>query len=149
MDAWPVEIIPDPDSLFYRVPVGWLKPGEIRVAPGHFRVNKGSMSCDWQKYSTAAETRSRQGAPERFAIIGMIAGKIREIDALSVVHSPIQGVEGLLDNRAHTSVLGLEHSAITGAIHGQKEKIRTELYVRFHTWEIEPHAPVAYAPPII
>ena len=143
MDAWPVEIIPDPDSLFYRVPTGWLRPGDPRVAPGNFRVSRDSMSCDWEKYSTAAETRSRQGAPERFAIIRMIAGKVREIGDLSVVHSPIRGVEGQVDNRAHTSIFGLEHSAATGAIHGRKEKIRTELYDRFHTWEIEPGAPVA------
>jgi hypothetical protein len=72
----------------------------------------------------------------------MIAGLIRKIEGLSVVHAPVQGVEGRADNRAHTSVFGLEHPAPTGAVHGRKEKVRTELYDRFHTWEIEPNAPV-------
>jgi hypothetical protein len=60
MDAWPIEEIPDQDSLFYRVPVAWLRPADLNIIPGVFRENKGSISTDWDKYSTAAETRSRQ-----------------------------------------------------------------------------------------
>jgi hypothetical protein len=100
------------------------------------------MSCDWEKYSTAAETRSRQGAPERFAVIRMIAGPIREIEGLSVVHSPFQGVNGQVDNRAHSSIFGLDNPPGVGAVHGRKERVRSELYSRFNKWEIEPSAPI-------
>jgi hypothetical protein len=48
MSVWPVEEIPDPDSLFYRVPVGQLR-GDLKVAAGNFRENKGSISSDWAK----------------------------------------------------------------------------------------------------
>jgi hypothetical protein len=141
MNDWPVEEIPNPDSLFYRVSVGWLRPGDLKVAPGVFRENKGAISSDWEKYSTAIQTRSRQGRPERFAVIRMVAGSVREIDGLTVLHSPIQGAEGQIDNRAHTSILGLESPASTKPGLGRKEKIRTELQKRFGTWEIEPNAP--------
>jgi hypothetical protein len=141
MNDWPVEEIPDPDSLFYRVSVGWLRPGDLRVAPGVFKENKGSISTDWEEYSTAAQTRSRQERPERFAVIRMIAGLVREIDGLTVSHSPIQNVGGQLDNRAHTSIFGLESPVSARPDLGRKEKIRTELQKRFNTWEIPPNAP--------
>lgn len=56
MDPWPTEDIPNEDSLFYRVPAAWLR-ADLKVSPGIFRENKGSISADWEKYSTAAETR--------------------------------------------------------------------------------------------
>ena len=142
MNAWPVEGIPDPDSLFYRVPVAWLRPADLRVVPGIFRENKGSISTDWEKYSTAVQTRARQGGPERFAVLRMIVGQVREIDGLSVAHEPIQNVDGQPDNRAHSSIYGLESSMSAIADLGRKEKIRTELHRKFNTWEIPPHAPV-------
>lgn len=141
MIDWPIEEIPDPDSLFYRVSVGWLRPGDLRIAPGLFQENKGSISSDWEKYSTAAQTRSRPGRPERFAVIRMIAGLVREIDGLRVSHSPVQNVEGRPDNRAHTSILGLESPVSAKPDLGRKLKIRTELQKRFNTWEIPPNAP--------
>lgn len=142
MDAWPIEEIPDQDSLFYRVPVAWLRPADLNIIPGVFRENKGSISTDWDKYSTAAETRSRQGGPERFAVLKMIVGRVREISELTVLHEPIQNVEGQSDNRAHSSIYGLESSANTIPDLGRKEKIRTELHDKFNLWAIPPHAPV-------
>jgi len=142
MDLWLAEEIPDPDLLFYRFPVGNLRSGDDRVFPGVFAENKGSMSTDWCKYSSAAQTRSRQGRPARFAIIRLVVGQIREIDDMSVVHSPTQNVAGQPDNRAHTSVFGIEAGVGRPAELGRKERIRTELYRRFNTWEIPPHAPV-------
>lgn len=140
MCLWEVENIPDPDSLFYRVPVGWLKPGDTRISPGLFKENKGSMSTDWEKYSTAAQTRLRPGRPERFAVIRMVAGTVREIDGLTVIHSPVQNINGQVDNRAHTSVFGLQTSSYGPSDLGSKERIRTQLYLRFNTWEIPPGA---------
>ena len=98
MTVWPVESIPDSDSLFYRFPVGSLRPSDLRPQPGIFRENRGSISTDWEKYSTAAETRARPGTPERFAVIRMITGQERGIIGLSVIHSPTQSVPGLPDN---------------------------------------------------
>lgn len=140
MTSWPVEDIPNPDSLFYRVPVCWLRAD--KAAPGVFRENKGSISTDWEKYSTAAETRSRPGRPERFAVLRMIVGKVKEIEELTVSHEPVQGVEGQPDNQAHTSIYGLESKIVGPADLGRKEKIRSELYERFKVWEIAPNAPV-------
>jgi hypothetical protein len=71
----------------------------------------------------------------------MVAGLVREIDGLTVSHSPIQGVAGQPDNRAHTSILGLGSLASTKPDLGRKEKMRTELQKRFNTWEIPPNAP--------
>jgi hypothetical protein len=107
-----------------------------------FKENKGAISSDWDKYSTAAQTRARQGGPERFAILRMVVGKIREIDELTVFHSPIQNIAGQSDNRAHANIFGLESSMSTNVNLGRKERIRTELHRRFNTWEIPPNAPV-------
>jgi hypothetical protein len=142
MPNWIVEDIPNQDSLFYRVPVDWLRPPDREVAPGVFKENKGSISTDWEKYSTAAKTRSRQGRPERFAVLRMIVGKVKEIEELTVSHEPVQGVEGQPDNQAHTSIYGLESKIVGPADLGRKEKIRSELYERFKVWEIAPNAPV-------
>jgi len=141
MNAWPVEEIPDPDALFYRVSICWLRPTDPKPHPGVFRENKGSISVDWEKYSTAAQTRARQGGPERFAVLKIIVGGARSIDGLTVVHSPVQGVEGQPDNRAHSSIFGLESPGSENVPLGRKERIRTELFQRFNTWEIAPDAP--------
>jgi hypothetical protein len=141
MELWPVEEIPDEDSLFYRVPVAHLRP-DLKTFPGMFRENKGSISTDWERYSTASETRARQGRPERFAVLRLVAGAIREIDGLTVLHSPTPGIDGLPDNRAHTDINGLESKSLTNHGLGRKERIRTELHLRFNVWEIHPHAPI-------
>lgn len=144
MSTWPVETIPDDAALFYRVPVAYLR-ADLKPAPGVFRENKGSISTDWEKYSTASETRARPGRPERFAVLRLVAGKIREIRGMRVSHSPIQNREGVSDNRAHTDVIGLESEGSIPEL-GRKERIRTELYERFHEWEIPPNAPTNLDP---
>jgi hypothetical protein len=141
MCLWLVEEIPSNASLFYRFPVGQLRPDDPKPFPGMFRENRGSISTDWDKYSTAAQTRARQGGPERFAVLKMVVGGVREIRELRVVHSPIQNRVGLPDNRAHADIFGLDEVAPTVEL-GRKERIRTELYKRFNTWEIAPDAPV-------
>jgi len=141
MSSWPVEDIPDEDALFYRVPVGSLNPTDPQVHPGVFRENKGSMSVDWARYSTASETRARTGHAARFAIIKLVTGRVREIDGVSVQHSPVQEEPGQPDNRAHTDVFGMETAPSGAPIFGRKEKVRSELFDRFNTWEIPPNAP--------
>lgn len=93
------------------------------------------MSTDWEKYSTAVQTRGRQGRPERFGVLRMIVGKIHEIDGLSVVHFPLP------DNRAHTHVYGVESETSGVPDLGHKLKMRLALYDRFKDWEIAPDAP--------
>ena len=141
METWPVEDIPDPDDLYYRVSVGWLQ-ADLRVHPGLFKENKGSMSTDWSKYSTAALTRGRQGRPEKYAVIKMVAGRVREIDELTVIHSPVQGVEGIEDNQAHADIFGLLPKETDRPDPARLVRLRTALYQRFNTWEIAPNAPV-------
>ena len=141
MNAWAIEEIPDCDSLFYRVPIGYLR-ADRRPHPGVFKENQGAMSTDWERYSTASETRSRTKHPETFAVLRMIAGSIREIDSLKVIHSPTQNVADLPDNRAHTNIFGLESPATANPELGRKLRIRTELYKRFNAWEIPPGAPL-------
>lgn len=141
MDLWRVEEIPDGDSLFYRVSVNWLG-ADKKPHPGIFRENKGSISADWEKYSTAKETRARQGRPERFAVLPINVGGIREIAGLEVKHSPTQNVAGLPDNQAHTDVFGLEHPLAESTDLGRKLRLRTELYRRFNKWKIPPDAPI-------
>jgi hypothetical protein len=72
----------------------------------------------------------------------MVVGKVREIDELTVFYEPVQNVAGMPDNRAHTSIYGLESSASTNIEFGRKERLRTELHKRFNMWEIPPNAPV-------
>src|ERR1035438_1043712 len=141
MDLWRVEEIPECDSLFYRFPIGQLR-ADRKPFPGMFRENRGSISADWEKYSTAEETRARQGRPEIFAILRLIVGGIREIDGLTVVHSPTQNVVELPDNRAHSGIFGMESPTMSNPELGRKERIRTELHRRFNIWEIPPGAPV-------
>ncbi len=141
MVSWPIEDIPNGDSLFYRIPISHLRP-DRSPHPGIFRESKGSISTDWEKYSTAAQTRARPGRPERFAVMRLLVNGVRDIRELTVSHSPTQNIPDLLDNRAHTDIFGLEPPADAKPELGRKERIRTELYKRFNTWEIEPGAPV-------
>jgi len=136
-----VEEIPDHDSLFYRVPIGALRP-DLKVHPGVFKENRGSMSTDWEKYSPASETRARTGKPQQFAVLRMAVGQIRGIDGLTVSHSPVQNIDGQPDNRAHSDVHGIEPHATDKIDLGRKEKVRTELKQRFSVWEIAPKAPI-------
>ena len=62
----------------------------------------GGMSTDWQKYSTANETKSRARHPAENIIIALLAGAVREVPGQSVVHTP--DIEN--NNRAHTDVFG-------------------------------------------
>jgi hypothetical protein len=70
------------------------------------------MSVDWTKYTTSLETRNRGRIPSDNAVISMVAGAVRAIEALVVEHAPIQdssieeGGNQLKPNRAHSEVIG-------------------------------------------
>ena len=134
--SWSIENIPDADILFLRVSRQWCP--DLLLHPGVFKENKGSMSVDWAKYCTSQDTRTRQGEPQRFGIVELIAGPVRRPpgidDHLTVNHEPTQGT-ALPDNRAHSAVYGIESDG------KRKLRIRTALYKRFGTWLIHPDDP--------
>ena len=129
---WPIERIPDAGRLFYRVPAAALLGGD-KLGPNVFRSTEGTMSCDWEKYSTPEETRLRARNPDNHGIVTLVAGQVREIEHLQVVHEPLS------NNRAHSSVQGFwgtdvdEHDRRTRTL-----AVRQQLFDRFCTWEIEP-----------
>jgi hypothetical protein len=107
-DRWPVEEIPDDDTLYMRVHRQWMNDGS--VLPGCFQNRPdeatGAMSSDWAKYATTEETRQRARRPEMNAVIALNAGQVRAIPEQHVVHSPVQHDPVLPDNRAHTDIAG-------------------------------------------
>lgn len=108
VNNWQVEDIPGDDNLFYRVHRNSLMedgspmPGAFRNTPD--KVTDG-MSTDWDKYSTADETRNR-GAKDQseYAIVSLCVVDVREIPNQRVVHSP----DSINNNRAHTDVFGIK-----------------------------------------
>ncbi len=95
-----IEYIPDPDHLFMRVAKGWLPSGALH--PGIFREIAGAISVDWEKYSTAQQTRDRAPKPSQFGVVELVTGKVRKIEGLSVQHEPTG------ENRAHSGIHGLK-----------------------------------------
>ena len=97
--AWPQEVIPDEDSVYYRVHYQLCLEGEIR--PNIFREQDGNMSVDWDKYSTPIETRDRARHPAENGVVSLNAGSVRTIRALAVEHFPLP------PNRSHSGVTGM------------------------------------------
>lgn len=56
------------------------------------------MSVDWSRYSTPEQTRARGRKPLECAVFALIAGEIRSIPTLDVLHTPLP------DNQAHCDV---------------------------------------------
>ena len=131
VSVWIVEDIPDADRLFLRVNARQLTGGVL--APAIFREQNGSMSTDWEKYSTPQESQSRARRPDVTGIVALVAGGVRRIPELRVRHSP----DVAHRNRAHTDVFGIEQP------HGlpptvQKTRLRERLFDQFNTWLIPP-----------
>src|SRR5258708_39074268 len=90
---WPVESIPDTDGLFFRVHVNDTD-GNGHPIPGAFRNSPKTdphpgMSVNWDRYSDAEG--ARQGAskpPSHYAVVRLIAGRVREIRGQTVTHEP-------------------------------------------------------------
>lgn len=99
---WEIEEIPDQDILFYRIPRVWFPDGILNTAAFRNTQPSNGMSTDWNKYSTARETRrrSQRHPPEEYAVVQLVAGEVRRMPDQTVVHSP------KADNRAHTDVFG-------------------------------------------
>ena len=122
------EAIPDDAKVFMRIHRSWVRGGELII--GVFQDRGGGMSVDWNKYSTAEETKNRARSPADNGVIGIIAGKICLIDGLQIEHDPVQentrDSEGkpIQPNRAHTEILG------------EKTPERRVKLSRIYSWEI-------------
>ena len=94
--VWPIELIPDADSVFMRAHKDYFRSGDL--LPGVFREQDGSMSVDWNKYSSAHETRERGKNPMANAVLRLSVGNVRSVNSLDVEHTPEP------DNRAHSEI---------------------------------------------
>lgn len=95
--AFPIEDIPDADSVFMRAHKAYFRDGQLE--PGVFTSKEGpGMSVDWDKYSSKEETRQRARTPSDNAVIAFSVRGIRKIDTLDVKHLPEP------ENRAHSEV---------------------------------------------
>lgn len=96
---WPIEEIPDADSVFMRARREHIRDGEL--LPGVFK-DRGGMSVNWDKYASAEDTKKQASKnPDHNAVISMPVVEIRKIDDLRVEHTPET------TNQAHSDVFGL------------------------------------------
>jgi hypothetical protein len=108
---WPIEVVPNGDTIYRRAHKQKFKNGEAQ--PSAFELVDG-LSTDWEKYSTAKETRQRAPKPFDNGVVSLSVEGVRGINTLTVDHSPIQRGSKLQDvkgnpippNRAHTDVNG-------------------------------------------
>jgi hypothetical protein len=98
---WPVEPIPDGDSVFMRAHRAHFRNGDLQ--PGVFKAQGDGMSVDWDKYSTAEQSRLRAKKPDENAILRLSVLGIRSTEPLRVVHEP----DPQHGNRAHTEVFDM------------------------------------------
>lgn len=97
MSDWPIEEIPDKDSLYRCVHRQHVRDGSI--APGAFGKDY-RMSVDWGEYSNPEQARNRRKKPEDNAVVALIAGEVRGLRSQTVEHAPIPV------NRSHSEVVG-------------------------------------------
>lgn len=83
---WPIEPIPDEDSLFYRIHKNFYPNKELK--PRVFAPRGEGMSTDWEEYSTPEESRNRAKIPEDNGIVSFITRDLRNLP-LDVIHAPI------------------------------------------------------------
>jgi hypothetical protein len=126
-----IELILNPDRVFMRVPVQWLRLPAHQLHEGVFRETEGAMSVDWERYSSAQETRDRARNPRQNGVIALVTGDVRGIEGLSVEHEPIRS------NRAHSGIHGMTHPGSLPA-EESKTKRRALLLGLVTGWEIDP-----------
>ncbi len=98
---WPVEEIPDGDSVFMRAHRDYFHP-DGNLLPVVFQAHGEGMSVNWDKYASTEDTRKQaRKDPDANAVISMPVIGIRQIDELKVEHTPEP------TNQAHSDVFGL------------------------------------------
>ena len=141
-EKWPVEPIPDTDTLFcYVHSSSAIKKKKINLSPKAFRNTpfKGGtdLSSDWNKYSTAEETRERIGKQKKgngefkkstdyYVVSFLVSDILKTIPNQQVIHDPIQDEPNQPDNRSHTQIFG-----------DKDEEVRLKM-VDMAKWEIAP-----------
>lgn len=131
---FPVEEIPDEDSLFYRIHKNDVQDGD--VVPGAFRErgegDQKGMSTEWSHYSDPQTCLNRQPAGVEIVnreathgIVSFIVGAVRAIENLKVVHNPLPY------NQAHAHILGIPLKKPLST------KVRNKLFF-IYQWEIKP-----------
>jgi hypothetical protein len=107
--GWPVEDIPNADTLFLRVHHANVRNG--RPIPRAYNEHEGGMSTNWSRYADAELTRQqaalivhavtgRPKNPANYGVLHFGVGAVREIEDVEVIHTP------RIENRAHTDVTG-------------------------------------------
>jgi len=105
---WDIEDIPDADALYMRIhnadidADGEPMPRAFRLRKDKDGVPEAGMSTDWNKYSTAEQSRQRARVPNDNAIISMNVGDVRSIPDQKVEHKPIP------ENRSHSEISGVK-----------------------------------------
>jgi hypothetical protein len=104
---------------------------ERQLHPGIFRERQGAMSVDWERYSSAEDTRGRALSPDENGVIALVTGDVRRIEGLSVEHEPLRS------NRAHSGIHGL---TLPGSLPAEesKTKRRALLLGLVDGWQIDP-----------
>lgn len=84
------------------------------------------MSVDWEKYSTAEDCRLRARVPEDNGVVSLVAGEVRAVGELDVLHRPEER------NRSHSEIRGIP------AKNPEKTKVRLRLFKQAlrRGWEI-------------
>lgn len=118
------EEIPNEDNLYCYVHKANIHPktGQPRAAAFQNTPKEGdNLSCDWSKYSTPEETKSRVGKqykfsskefknPNLFGVIGFKVEILRSEDfSQEVKHDPIFNdpeIDGQPNNTAHAIIIG-------------------------------------------
>jgi len=123
--CFPVEEIPDEDTLFMRIHYRIL--GKKGLHPGVFINHNNEMSTNWSHYADAEVTKMQANLydknPDDYGVIDMNVGNVRNIDGQTVIHNPIP------KDRAHTDVVGKK-----------TEKARLDFY-ELSSWVIPPPSP--------
>lgn len=105
---WQPELIPEKDSLYFRIHKKWYRDGNFNTAAFADRQGQGGMSVDWCKYCrTPEECQQRAKDPQLNGVVNFNCGDVRRIPPLTVVHLPIQNPPPPEQpNRAHSEILG-------------------------------------------
>ena len=102
ISPWKREEIPDEDMLFMRVHKNHIQPdGNILLIAFRNHGDPGNPSRE-PGMSTACRQRGKD--PDKYEVITLQVGKVREIPDQRVDHTPIY--EPPILNRAHTDVYG-------------------------------------------
>ncbi len=105
---FPIEVIPDKSFLFYRIHKVYIDSEEVdekkKIKPAAFdpqpRPNSLELSVEWDKYSTALETRNRAKNPLANGVVSFYTCKVRQTPPLKVEHKPSK-------NQAHSVIFDI------------------------------------------